>query len=1101
MYNSRYVLDCFGRKATGKRLQEMCRNLFVWFVVTLGFALAQVDTGTISGLVRDPTGGGIPGVQVTIRDDSTGLATEITTNPTGLFVSPPLRAGTYVVEARVKGFDAAAKRVQLDVSQRFEVDFALVVGAVSSTVAVQDVAGSLQTETATLSNLRSEQAVKDLPLNSRNFAQLITLAAGAMPAQSQTTGSPITMKRGVTGVSINGTRLEENNFLVDGILNNENHNGLGVLIFPIVDAIEEFRVEQSVANAQFGRGGGGTINLTYKSGGKDYHGGLFEFLRNSDLDAKNYFDSKTAPTPEFRLNQFGGFIGGRVAPWSKDPKTFFFFDYQGQRIRQGQTFISSVPTAAFRTGNFSTSSTLVFDPLTTTQNAQGQYVRQQFPGNIIPPSRIDPVGQNIINLYPNPNLPGVVNNFLYNPVRITTANDWDLKFDHRFSDNDATWARYSSSKNDLTEPSFLPTPAVGNGPSAPSFNDQPVKQFVLSETHIFSATSFNEARFGFTRLNLQSLPLNYGKDLSAQLGIPGSNIAGDILTSGLANISVTGLTGLGDGGTPAVIVSENYQWDDNFTKITGKHTLKFGVDARRLHYNAFQSLMPRGSLAFNSFYTTNPVSPNGTGLGAAEILLGRPQTGTIAYVQGTRGFRRTELAGYVQDDIKMSTRLTLNLGLRWEDFLGWPWQEIDNRMFDFVPATQTVAQVGSNGIPRSGVEGHNRNFGPRAGLAWQPMDKTVLRMGYGIFYSAPQFDVTRNLAANPPEGINTAFTNNQFDFDNARPASAGFIRPAAGSLTNAALNYVDPVSPMPETQQWNVTLQRQLPLSFSLTVGYVGTKGTHLEARPDNNQPVPGTSPIQNRRPYPLFQGILTSENVDNSIYNGLQMTLERRLSKSLSMLVTYTYSHGIDDSSGDYNAFSNSYNRNQDRGNADYDARHRFVASWTWALPLHTAGRLNQLVGGWQLNGILSLYNGLPFSVNSATNTLNTGGSTRASILPGVDGALPVDQRSIARWFNVAAFTAPGPQQFGNTGRNILRGPGTAQADLSLFKDFFLSADRSRRLQFRAESFNVSNTPQFNNPAASIGAAGVGTITAAGAPLTFQRTSREIQFALKLYF
>ena len=1080
----------------------MSKRLLALFIACAGAALSQVDTGTISGLVRDASGGGIPAVHVKITDESTGLATEVATNPAGLYVSPPLRAGTYVVEARANGFEAAAKRVQLDLSQRFEVDFDLVVGAVSATVAVKDVAGTLQTESATLSNLRSEQAVKDLPLNSRNFAQLITLSAGAMPAQSQTTGSPITMKRGAVGASINGTRLEENNFLVDGILNNENHNGLGILIFPIIDAIEEFRVEASVANAQFGRGGGGTINLTYKSGGKDYHGGLFEFLRNSELDAKNYFDSKTLPIPEFRLNQFGGFIGGRVNPRSKDAKTFFFFDYQGQRIRQGQTYISSLPTAAYRAGDFSAPGTqLVFDPLTQTQNAAGQFVRQQFPGNVIPAARIDAVGKNLVNLYPQPNRPGLVNNYLYNPVRITTANDWDLKFDHRISDNDASWVRYSQSKNDLTEPSFLPAPAVGNGPSVPGLNDQPVKQLVLSETHILSPSSFNEARFGFSRLNLRAFPLNFGQYVSQQVGIPGSNVEGDILTSGLANIAISGLTGLGDAGfAQAVIVIENYQWNDYFTKISGKHTLKFGAEFRRLHYNAVQSGTPRGAITFSAFYTTNPVAPNGTGLGAAEVLLGRPASGNIAYVAGTRGLRRNEPAAYVQDDIKVSSRLTLNLGLRWEDYMGWPWTEVADRMYDFLPATQTVAQVGTNGIPRSGVNGHHNNFGPRAGLAWQPLDKTVLRVAYGIFYSAPQLDVTRNLVANPPQGISTSFTNSQFDFANARPASAGFIRPPVGSLTNAALNYMDPNSPTPYTQQWNVSLQRQLPLSMGLTIAYVGTKGTHLEARPDINQPVPGTTPIPSRRPYPLFQGILTSENVDNSIYNGLQVTLERRMSRTLSMLVTYTYSHVLDVSSVDFGAWQNAYNRQMDRGNADFNVTNRIVASWTWALPFHPAGHAKLLLAGWQVNGILSLFPGLPFSVGSATNTLNNGGGSRATLLPGVEATLPNDQRSIARWFNIAAFTAPSQQQFGNTGRNILLGPGTAQADLSLFKDFALSAD-GRRLQLRAESFNISNTPQFNNPAASIGNAGAGTISAAGAPLTFQRTSREIQLALKLYF
>ena len=529
-------------------------------VAVSGILFAQVDTGTISGVVRDLSGAAIPNSKVSLRSEATGLSTEVTSNPTGLFVSPPLRVGTYVVEVRATGFDAAAKRVRLDVSERLDVDFELTVGAISSTVVVKEVSSTLQTESATLSNLRSEKAVADLPLNSRNFAQLITLAAGAMPAQSQTTGSPITMKRGAVGTAINGTRLEENNFLVDGILNNENHNGLGILIFPIVDAIEEFRVEQSVANAQFGRGGGGTINLTYKSGGKSYHGGLYEFMRNSSLDAKNYFDSRTAPIPKFRMNQFGVFAGGPVNWKTRDPKTFFFADYQGQRVRQGQTYLNSLPTPEFKRGDFSAAPQLVFDPLTQTQNAQGQFVRTQFPGNIIPASRIDPVGQNILNLYPNPNLPGLASNFLYNPVRITTANDWDAKIDHRFSDKDSTWIRYSSSKNDLTEPSFLPPPAVGAGPSVPGLNDQPVKQVVLSETHILSPTSFNEARFGFTRLNLRAFPLNYGQYVSQQLGIPNSNVPGDILTSGLLNINVSGLVGLGDAGyAPAVIVSEDYR--------------------------------------------------------------------------------------------------------------------------------------------------------------------------------------------------------------------------------------------------------------------------------------------------------------------------------------------------------------------------------------------------------------------------------------------------------------------------------------------------------------------------------------------------------------
>jgi outer membrane receptor protein involved in Fe transport len=1080
----------------------MFKRLFVLLVWCLCGALAQVDTGTISGLVRDASGGAIPGVAVTLRDEATGLTTAIVSNQAGLFVSPPLRAGTYVVEARAKGFESAAKRVQLDVSMRLEVDFELVVGAVTSTVAVKDQADVLQTETSTLSNLRSEKAIQDLPLNSRNFAQLITLATSAMPAQSQNTGSPITMKRGVTGVSINGTRLEENNFLLDGIVNNENHNGLGVLIFPPVDAIEEFRVESSVANAQFGRGGGGTINVTYKSGGKDYHGGLYEFVRNSAFDAKNFFDSPRLPIPPFRMNQFGGFIGGRVNPRAKDPRTFFFFDYQGSRIRQAQTYVNTVPTLAMRNGDFSAAPQRIFDPLTQSQPSPGQFVRTQFPGNVIPANRIDPVGRNILNIYPAPNQgTGIANNFLYNPVRATNDNDYDFKIDHRFSDQDAAWVRYSWSKSDLTEPSLLPAPAVGDGPGVPGLNDQPVKQAVVSETHIFSPTSFNEARMGFTRLNLRAFDLNYGQDVSNQLGVPGSNVPGDILTSGLAIFNVSGFTALGDNGfSPAILVSENYQWSDNYTVIRGKHTLKFGGEARRLRYNAFQSNTLRGTMSFGTNYTSNPAAPNGTGLGAADVLLGRPGSGNIAYLTGTRGFRRTELAFYAQDDYKVSSRLTLNLGLRYEDYIGWPWTEVNNRLYSFVPAQQTVARVGTDGVPGgAGVNGDWHNFGPRVGLAWQPLTKTVFRAAYGIFYSAPQLDITRNLASNPPEFITTAFSNNQFDFAGAHPASAGFDRPPAGTLAGASLNALDPNSRTPYTQQWNVSLQRELPSSLSLTIAYVGTKGTRLEMRPDINQPVPGTTAIATRRPYPVFQTILESQNRDSSIYHGLQVTLERRMAKGLSLLVGYTYSHAIDESSADFNAPMDTYNIRLDRGNADFNVENRMIMSWTWAIPVHAHGPINLLAGGWQLNGILSLFDGLPFSVGSATNTLNIGSGTRADRLR--NGSLPPDQRTLSRWFDITAFAAPGPQMFGNGGRNILTGPGTAQADMSLFKEFYFSSEQARRLEFRAECFNVSNTPQFNNPNATIGTLAAGTINGAGAPLSFQRTSREIQLALKLYF
>jgi outer membrane receptor protein involved in Fe transport len=957
----------------------------------------------------------------------------------------------------------------------------------------------LQTETSTLSNLRTEKAIKDLPLNGRNFAQLLQLSAGVMPAQTQTTGSPITMKRGVTGNAVNGTRLEENNYLVDGISNTENHNGLGILIFPSVDAIAEFRVEASVSDAQFGRGGGGTVNLIYKSGSRDFHGNLYEFVRNSSFDAKNYFDRAADPIPPFRQNQFGGTLGGPLFPWNKEKNTFFFFSYEGLRVRQAQTLISSVPTAAFRNGDFSEAPQRIFDPLTQRQTGPNQFTRDAFPGNRVAADRIDPVGRNLLNLFPLPNLgTGVANNFLFNPVRRITGNKIDFKVDRTFSQKDMGFVRYSRSNDDLDEPSFLPAPAVGNGPGVPGPAQQPVNQVVASETHIFSPSLTNEARAGWTRLNLRALNVNYGQYTSDQAGVPGGNVPGDILTSGLSIFSISGLRDLGDNGfTPGVIVSDNLQFNDNVNYIRGKHSFKFGGDVQRRRYNAFQSDVPRGSMSFSGTYTQDPNSRTGTGLGAADALLGIPISGQIRYLTGTRGFRRTELGFYVQDIYKATQKLTLTLGLRYENFIGWPWTEVADRMFQFVPERQDVVRVGTEGIPRSGVRQDNNNISPRVGLAYRVLSKTVFRAGYGMYYSAPQWDVTRNLAANPPEFVVSSFANDQFDVIGARRVSAGFTRPPLGSV-QGTLRAIDMDARTPYTQQWNAAMQQELPSSVSLTVAYVGTKGTKLQGYTNINQPLPGTGGLAARRPFPRFDTVSSIQNRFDSSYHGLQVTTERRFSAGVAFQLAYTYSHAIDVTS-QFGGVMDIRNIRLDRGNADTDVRHRMVANWSYALPFRSRGFARQFVEGWQVNGILSLYGGLPFTVTSANNTLNIGSGTRADRLR--EGSLPADQRTVQQWFDTEAFAVPGPQQFGNSGRNILRGPGTRQLDASLFKAFPFSADGGRRVEFRAEAFNVTNTPQFNNPNATFGSAGFGTITSAGAPLTLQRTSRQLQLALKLYF
>jgi hypothetical protein len=417
-------------------------------------------------------------------------------------------------------------------------------------------------------------------------------------------------------------------------------------------------------------------------------------------------------------------------------------------------------------------------------------------------------------------------------------------------------------------------------------------------------------------------------------------------------------------------------------------------------------------------------------------------------------------------------------------------------MHQFVPELQDVARVGTNGIPPSGVRGDNNNFSPRAGLAYALPGRAVFRAGYGLYYSAPQWDTTRNLAANPPEFIVSSFTNDQFDFIGARSVEQGFDRPPLGSV-QGALRAVDIDARTPYTQQWNAALQKELPGAVSLTIAYAGTKGTKLQGYANINQPVPGTGALAARRPFPRFDNIQAIQTRFDSVYHGLQVTGERRFAAGLAFQVAYTWSHTID-VTDQFGGVMDIRNIELDRGDAPFDVRHRLVSSWNYLLPFRASGLLRQLVEGWQLNGILSLYGGLPFTVNSATNTLNIGSGSRADRLR--DGNLPADQQTIQRWFDTEAFAVPGNQRFGTAGRNVLRGPGTKQLDFSLFKAFPFGSDLTRRLEFRMEVFNLTNTPQFNNPAATFGSPGFGTISAAGAPLTLQRTSRQIQFALKLY-
>ena len=1067
-------------------------------LASLGSLTAQVDTGVLTGYVYDDSGAVIPGTAVVVRNTGTNYEVGLETNATGLYVSPPMPPGTYRLTVQQAGFATALKEVSLHLSERLAVDFTLQVGTVAETVTVEAVGETLQTENTTLSTLRTEREVKELPVNSRNFAELLRFSAGVVPGQSQAGGLPLSQARGNTTSSTNGNDFGDNNFSIDGIQNNSNHQGQGIMNFIEVEAIDHYRVETSVPDARFGRSGA-TINVGYKSGTNEFHGVLFHFLRNDKLDARNYF-ARGDKAP-LRRNFYGGTFGGPVG--GKSASTFFFLSYEGQRSRQGITHLSTVPTPRMKSGDFgehlsSRRPVTIFDPLTHRANPEGgAAIRDPFPGNAIPASRFSPQGKGVIDLYPDPNAGGLAANFSTTSSQPTNGDQGTAKVDHDFEDGSrmffrftkAHWEFVDSSRQTLTPDA---TPFIGIA--------VPFWQAVISHTKVLSPRTINQARVGYSRQPLVSSSLNGGRNVAEELGIPNVNV--DEFSTGLSQMDVTGMARLGDFQfRPAVIVSNNFQLSDNLDTNRGNHSIKLGFEVVRRQTNVFQAQRPRGRFQFAPTFTTNPAQRRNTGLGPAELLLGAPRRIDLNGIVGTRGLRRTDWGMYLQDDWKVRSRFTVNLGLRYEIADDFPQSEVYGRMMQFDVPTGNPAPIEGG----SGVATDLNNLAPRIGLAFRATDSTVIRAAYGVYYSLIPIALGGTLASNPPFFVNTAVVNNQNRFESARTLANGPLRTSDPNAPNQSRRGIADDFTVPYIQQWNFSIQQQLPGRQQMTVSYVGSKGTGLRQAVDLNQPVPGEGPVSSRRRWPQHANVQILQSRGHYSYHSLQATLVRRFSGG-HYQVAYTYSHCLDDRSIGGIPISNLALA---KGNCAFDIRQNLRATWGWELPFGRGKTLgtnvlpavNHLIGGWQVNGGVSLYGGIPFSVVAGGNTLNNGvGGVRPDQLR--DGNLPPSERQVTRWFDTEAFANPGFRLYGTAGRNILVGPGTKQIDLSIFKNFQLT--EGVRLQFRTEFFNAFNTPQFNNPRGAgvrVGAAAMGRITRAGSEPTLQRTQRQVQMALKLFF
>lgn len=1072
------------------RASSLARALFLLPFASL-LAWGQA-TATIVGRVADPSGAVLTGAKVTARNTATGFERSTQTTQSGDYELPLLPiTGVYNLTVTQDGFQTSELTgITLQVDQRARFDVQLNVGAVSERVTVQESTPIVNTESGSIGQVIGNKKIVDLPLNGRNFTQLASLLPNAITGTSGTVGA--------TTVTVSGGRNSKTEFLLDGISINEQLFD-GVALRPSVDAIQEFKVQANSFSAEFGRGNA-ILNATIKGGTNEIHGSVYEFLRNDKFDARNFFLARKAA---YRQNQFGTAVGG---PIRKD-KDFFFLNYEGLRVRQGRAFNPVVPSAAFRRGDFSSVATPVRDPLTG----------EPFPGNIIPANRINPATNYFQQFLPEANTPQ--GTFSYAAPFSDTQNQGNARYDHIFSVKDSLSARYSINHMERFSPGNYPQ--VGG-----TTQRNRTQNLAITETHVFSPTIFNELRLGYTRMHNANINQGLGTNHTIASGIRGFEET-SLNFPAFPQLSITGFTGIpGNAFQPLVNPTNMYQIVDNLSWIKGAHTIKIGADLRNFRLASTNSANSRGNFSF---------TPNYTGQAYADFLTGYPTSGARAFPRNLFGLSEYRHHFYVQDDWKISSNLTLNVGLRYElnlqptaldnqsamfDFENWRWivstmpdgninlvsQQVSR--FAFPRFQSQIVKASDVGLPNKLLYNRYNDFAPRLGLAWRPFgdNKTVVRLGAGVFYLLTSGN---NIVSAPI--INVPFIvdeSKQQAVVNGRPTLdvRGFFEPfsANANFTTPLTYALNPRMKTPTMYQWNLAVQRELVKNLSLEVAYVGNKGTYLErALPQNLPQVSSTDlrPFQSRRPNPAFGTGFYYDNRENSNYNALEVKLEKRYSQGLSFLVGYSWSKVIDGSSTDQGGGSadNPFNLRTMRGRSDFDTGQRFIASFSAELPFgrgkHFGSDMSRaadmVLGGWQLQGIVTFQGGFPFTPTIASDPANV--AFAYGRRPDVIGTGKVDSCRQEQCFNIADFRVPAPFTIGNAGRNILRGPGINNWDLAIFKNFNFT--ERVYLQFRAEAFNAFNNTQFNNPNTNI------ELPTQGGRIFSAKDPRIGQLGLKVYF
>ncbi len=1095
------------------------RFVFATVGVCLCLAIAQSGfsqtiTGTLTGTVTDTTGGVLPNVKVVATSIDTNIEYTTTTNEAGVYNLLFLPVGRYNLTATGAGF---MKKVlgpfTLEVNQTARVDIRMEVGEVTQAIEVTSIAPILQTDsTQTGGTITATQATA-MPLNGRNFLSLTLLVPGSITPNPSSFTTP---SRSFSGGRpyVNGNREQSNNFLLDGVDINEPIDNL-VSYNPNVDALEQVQVLTGNAPAEFGNGNGAVVNMTTKSGTNEFHGNAFEFLRNDALDANNFFNNRTgAKKRALRQNIFGGTFGGPI----KKDKLFFFMDYQGTRRPTSGTVspLPSVVPAEMRTGNLSRYSTPIKDPTTG----------QPFPGNIIPANRIvNPAAKALFadtNLYPLPNAQGggslgITNNFVGPSAEFLSNDQADAKIDYRISDRDnlsgrLTIARYRSGTTTTSTPAFLG-----------STTDAPTTGGVINWVRTFSARIVNEARIGFNRtviINATTDPGGvFGPNGNQKLGIPGGQpIAG----ASSLDFTPDGFTAIGSAATDSSTIDNVFQYGDNFTYQYDRHTFKGGFQFLRYQQNRFYA-GNNGLLGVFRYTGTY------TGSSLADFLLDDLNSKGRGSQSGTWGHRQWRDAVFFQDDWKVRPNLTVNLGLRWE--YTQPVYEVKDRQTNFDLTTGKQLFAGKDGNSRALYNPYYKQFEPRVGFAWTPGflgSKFVVRAGYGITSFMEGTGANLRLTLNPP-----FFFESAVNYSTTQPGSitVGFTDVLPQNTVSGQVRAWNPDLRPAFIQQWNLSTEYQFSNTFSLTLGYVGQKGSHLVDPREYNQPLPGTGPVstwaplQQRRPLYAVQPLITNiSGTDSSAvmwYNGLQISARKRLSHGLEFLASYTLSRTLTDNLGYYGSsgvaaegayWQNAYDRHGDYGPAFFSALHNFSLGGSYELPFGKGRAIGNawsratdfLLGGWIVNYVANLHSGFPITLqtNDVTNML-----VRGTPRPNRYGNLTYASQTIDNWFGTGnTFCASGVNDgkcaygqmaagtFGNSGKGTEIAPDFKNLDLAIGKRFSMS--ERKYFEFRAEFFNAFNHTSFSPPARNISA-----LSSFGAITSTVSAPRNIQFGLKFYF